>query len=213
MRRVLAALAVGVAALCISPPAYARIYPAQPRVVIHVDKSQQRMVVVVNGTPSYSWDVSTGRDNFGTPTGTFAPQRLARSWFSSKYYNSPMPYSIFFHRGYAIHGSNEISKLGGPASHGCVRLHPQNAATLFSLVEQAGPGNTVIVVAGENPSPSMSRAYPRQPSFQPPSQPQWQQSERRDRYRDRPLPYPPSAYRGSRRGYVSADDGWRNWGR
>lgn len=39
-----------------------------------------------------------------------------------------MPHSIFFHGGYAIHGSYEINRLGGPASHGCIRLHPANAA-------------------------------------------------------------------------------------
>ena len=47
---------------------------------------------------------------------------MARSWFSTRYYGSPMPYSIFFHKGYAIHGTNYISRLGGPASHGCVRM-------------------------------------------------------------------------------------------
>jgi len=123
---------------------------ARAGVVIRVDKTQQRMTVVVNGVPQYRWAVSTGRASFGTPTGTFTPQRLERMWFSRKYYDSPMPYSIFFHRGYAIHGSHEISKLGGPASHGCVRLHPQNAATLFSLVRSAGAGNTTIVVSGDS---------------------------------------------------------------
>ena len=82
----------------------------------------------------------------GTPNGVFRPQRLARTWFSSRYYNSPMPYSIFFHRGYAIHGTYEISRLGGPASHGCVRLHPHNAAILYSLVRQDGMRNTRIVI-------------------------------------------------------------------
>ena len=45
-----------------------------------------------------------------------------------------MPYSIFLSGGYAIHGSYEISHLGSPASHGCIRLHPENAAVLFALV-------------------------------------------------------------------------------
>jgi lipoprotein-anchoring transpeptidase ErfK/SrfK len=71
---------------------------------------------------------------------------LARRWFSRKYYNSPMPHSIFFHRGFAIHGSYEISRLGGPASHGCIRLHPANAAVLFGIVRHEGMGATTIVV-------------------------------------------------------------------
>jgi lipoprotein-anchoring transpeptidase ErfK/SrfK len=53
-----------------------------------------------------------------------------------------------FHGGYAIHGSYEINRLGGPASHGCIRLHPANAATLFALVKQKGISNTIIVVSG-----------------------------------------------------------------
>jgi hypothetical protein len=125
---------------------------AEARIVVRVDKSTQRMSVLVDGATRHVWDVSTGRENFSTPTGVFTPERLERTYFSRKYYNSPMPYSIFFHRGYAIHGSYEISRLGGPASHGCIRLHPQNAATLFSIVRQHGAGATTIIVSGSNPS-------------------------------------------------------------
>ncbi|HEY0567984.1 MAG TPA: L,D-transpeptidase, partial [Xanthobacteraceae bacterium] len=77
--------------------------------------------------------------------GVFRPQMLARSWFSRKYYSSPMPYSIFYHKGYAIHGTNYLSRLGGPASHGCVRLHPANAAVLFSLVQRYRSATRIIV--------------------------------------------------------------------
>ena len=51
--------------------------------------------------------------------------------------------SIFYSGNFAIHGTNQISRLGGPASHGCVRLHPSNAAVLFSLV-QSDMGGTRI---------------------------------------------------------------------
>jgi lipoprotein-anchoring transpeptidase ErfK/SrfK len=94
-------------------------------VLILVDKNAQQMTVSVDGVPRYHFAVSTGRAGYGTPNGTYQPQRLERTWFSKEYYNSPMPHSIFFHGGYAIHGSYEISRLGGPASHGCIRLHPQ----------------------------------------------------------------------------------------
>jgi lipoprotein-anchoring transpeptidase ErfK/SrfK len=57
-----------------------------------------------------------------------------------------MPHAIFFRGGFAIHGSYEISRLGGPASHGCVRLHPAAAAILFGLVQREGMRNTTIVV-------------------------------------------------------------------
>lgn len=119
---------------------------AEAQVVVHISKASQRMSVSVDGAQRYVWRVSTGKGGFGTPNGVFRPQMLARSWFSRKYYNSPMPYSIFFHGGYAIHGTNYLSQLGGPASHGCVRLHPSNAAVLFGLV-QRHRGNTRIVVS------------------------------------------------------------------
>jgi hypothetical protein len=121
---------------------------ARASVVVTIDKSQQMMSVAVDGAPRYTWPISTARAGYITPNGTYRPQFLARSWFSRRYYNSPMPYSIFFHGGYAIHGSYEISHLGGPASHGCVRLHPENAATLFALVQREGASHTRIVVTG-----------------------------------------------------------------
>ena len=125
--------------------------PASAAVLISVNKSTQQMSVSVDGVPRYRFAVSTGRAGYGTPNGTYHPQRLAASWFSKLYYNSPMPHSIFFHGGYAIHGSYEINRLGGPASHGCIRLHPANAATLFELVKSEGMGATTIVVSGGGP--------------------------------------------------------------
>jgi hypothetical protein len=127
------------------------------------------MSVSVDGVPRYRFAVSTGRAGYGTPNGTYHPQRLAASWFSKLYYNSPMPHSIFFSGGYAIHGSYEINRLGGPASHGCIRLHPANAATLFALVKSEGMAATTIVVSGSNPvlasghraSPQRYRAWER----------------------------------------------------
>jgi L,D-transpeptidase catalytic domain len=124
---------------------------AEAGVVITVNKSTQRLSVVVNGTERHEWPVSTARWGYNTPNGTYQPERLARQWYSRKYDWSPMPYSIFFHGGYAIHGSYEISRLGRPASHGCIRLLPKNAAVLFGIV-QANRGDTRIVVTGERRS-------------------------------------------------------------
>ena len=121
--------------------------PARADVVVQIDKSAQRMSVSVDGVARYNWPVSTGRDGYGTPSGTYHPQAMMRSYFSRKYYNAPMPHAIFFYYGFAIHGTNDISRLGGPASHGCVRLHPSNAATLFSLVQHSGPRNTTIEIS------------------------------------------------------------------
>ncbi len=120
---------------------------AEAQIVAKINLSSQRMSVYVDGAPRYNWPVSTARRGYRTPTGTFKPTALFRYHASTIYSGSPMPYSIFFLRGYAIHGSYEIKYLGHPASHGCVRLHPSNAAALYSLVKQHGAGNTVIQIS------------------------------------------------------------------
>ncbi|HEY1473222.1 MAG TPA: L,D-transpeptidase [Pseudolabrys sp.] len=127
--------------------------PAHAGIVVTVDKSAQSLSVMVDGAPRYQWPVSTARIGYRTPNGSYRPQRLERKWFSRKYDWSPMPYSIFFNEGYAIHGSYEISRLGRPASHGCIRLHPQNAALLFALVKER-VDDTTIVVTGDRPEPA-----------------------------------------------------------
>ncbi|HET8920013.1 MAG TPA: L,D-transpeptidase [Xanthobacteraceae bacterium] len=119
---------------------------ASAAIVVEIDRAVQRMAVTVDGAPRYNWRVSTARRGYITPPGTYHPEMLARHWFSRKYYNSPMPHSIFFYGGFAIHGSYEISHLGRPASHGCVRLDPGNAAILFGLVQHEGMAATTIVI-------------------------------------------------------------------
>ncbi len=117
---------------------------AASRVQVTVDLSRQRMDVSVGGRHSYSWAVSTARRGYRTPTGTYHPIRLERMWYSTKYDNAPMPWSIFFRGGYAIHGTNDIRHLGKPVSHGCIRLHPDNARVLFSLVRARPLSQTTI---------------------------------------------------------------------
>lgn len=119
---------------------------AEAKILAHVDISQQRLHLWVNGAKRGSWPVSTARRGYRTPLGTYRPTRLHRRHYSSIYRGSPMPYSVFFRGGYAIHGTNQVSRLGRPASHGCIRLHPSNAATLFNLIRQHGTGNTRIRV-------------------------------------------------------------------
>jgi L,D-transpeptidase catalytic domain len=134
--------------------------PARAGVVVIVDKSAQRLTVDIDGATRYRWPVSTARWGYRTPNGSYRPQRLERKWFSRKYDWSPMPHSIFFAGGYAIHGSYEISRLGRPASHGCIRLHPANAAVLFALVRE-NLGNIRIVVTGGHPPATAARPRPR----------------------------------------------------
>ena len=121
----------------------------KPSVTATVSLSRQIMVVnVVNKAGlarTFMWKVSTGKSGYTTPTGTWNPTWLSRDHWS-KSYDAPMPFAVFFHRGYAVHATDAIGKLGQPASHGCIRLHKNNAAMFFDLVKDHGKTNTKIVI-------------------------------------------------------------------
>jgi len=140
---------VAAAAICLS-----LVLGAETRasVTVTISKQDQQMSVVVDGAERYRWAVSTGRRGYPTPSGSFHPYRLEVSWFSQRFDNAPMPHSVFFYHGYAVHGTFEESRLGRPVSHGCVRLSRANADVLFSLVRQEGFAQSrVIVIDGPLP--------------------------------------------------------------
>lgn len=118
--------------------------PAWAGVVARIDQGQQRMRVYVDGMPAYEWPVSTARRGFVTPNGAYRVGRMATMWRSHKYHGSPMPHAMFFRGGYAIHGTYATGALGRRASHGCIRLSPDHAATLFRLARSYG-GAAVII--------------------------------------------------------------------
>ena len=121
-------------------------------VVINIDKTRQRMRVLLNGVEKYKWAVSTGRPSYFTPSGSYTATSMSEVWYSKEWDDAPMPHSIFFTKdGHAIHGSYEVKKLGKPVSHGCVRISPKNAATLYSLVAKNGIKNTQVVLTGFTP--------------------------------------------------------------
>ncbi len=129
-------------------PDVARSYDRPRNILVRVSNAEQRMHVYVDGALAHSWPVSTARKGYRTPVGSYSVKRMERMWYSRKYDWSPMPHSLFFAGGYAIHGSYSVRQLGRPASHGCIRLAPGNAATLYALVRSSGPRNTRIVVTG-----------------------------------------------------------------
>ena len=118
--------------------------PAAAETNITISKSHQ-MMQVDSDQGTYQWRVSTARKGYYTPTGTFHPYSLQLMHYSKKYDNAPMPHSIFFSGGYAIHATPHTGNLGRPASHGCVRLHPANAATLYQIVKH-DPNTTIRIV-------------------------------------------------------------------
>lgn len=116
-------------------------------IFVKVDLSEQIMDIYKGDTLIYSWFVSTAVDGHVTPTGQYKPYHTEKMHFSKQYYNSPMPYSVFFKDGYAIHGTEYVRSLGYKASHGCVRLHPENANKLYSLVLKHGYDRTLIKIS------------------------------------------------------------------
>ena len=121
--------------------------PSFHSITAHIDLSEQKLSVYKGTALLYEWKVSTARRGYITPIGTYSPLYMQKMHYSKKYHNSPMPYSIFFKGGYAIHGTRSISRLGHIASHGCVRLHPRDAKSLYALVKQYGKENTTITIA------------------------------------------------------------------
>jgi lipoprotein-anchoring transpeptidase ErfK/SrfK len=116
------------------------------RVVARVSISSQTMKVYHEGRLLYTWAVSTAKAGKITPAGIYEPEFLSKNHRSRRYNNAPMPFAIFYDGNYAIHGTDQIKRLGSPASHGCVRLHPDNAKILFNMVKAEGMDNTSVVI-------------------------------------------------------------------
>jgi lipoprotein-anchoring transpeptidase ErfK/SrfK len=118
-----------------------------PKLIARIKVGAQTMDVVVEGEVRHSWKVSTGAKGYRTPRGVWSPYRMHTMWRSRKYDNAPMPHSIFFTGGYAIHATPHVRRLGTPASHGCVRLHPDHARELFELTLLYGRAGTRVVIS------------------------------------------------------------------
>ncbi len=116
------------------------------QIVIRIDVSDQEMTVMQGGRRLHSWPVSTAKRGHVTPTGTYQPQWFSRNHRSSLYNDAPMPFAIFYDGNYAIHATYSTGMLGRPASHGCVRLHPDNARVLYEMIWEQGKADTYIVV-------------------------------------------------------------------
>ena len=125
----------------------AGVATAQAGVDVRVDIAAQRIQVTTTDGEAYNWAISSGRKGFRSPNGVYRPTRLEKNWYSRKY-GGAMPNAVFFRGGYAIHGTTAVGALGRPASHGCIRLHPANAAKLFALVKKHGAGQTRIALNG-----------------------------------------------------------------
>jgi len=144
-----------------NPDANAAPEPPKSTVLVNIDKASQEMTVFVDGVELYTWPVSTGIRGYSTPSGTYTTTSMNEIWYSKQWDNAPMPHAVFFtKKGHAIHGTLETKKLGRAASHGCVRLSPDNASTLYKLVEATGLDNVQVVLSGETPGGEAKVASP-----------------------------------------------------
>jgi L,D-transpeptidase catalytic domain len=203
---------------------------AYANIAISIDKSTQHMTVAVDGQQRYVWPVSTGRPGYDTPNGNFKLNRMDADHFSQEWDNAPMPHTMFFDlHGHAIHGFFDVKHLGLAVSHGCVRLSPEHAATLFDLVKTEGMANTSVSIDGHTPGgdtmpvarahlPDSETVYNNQPvqiapqygQQQPQQQPYYGDQQQAysqpaygQRYYAQPQPYSGQGYYGQQQGYYA----------
>ena len=149
------------------------IAPPEPTLFAVIDLGSQTMTVSDKNGEIASWKISSARGGYRTPTGTYTPHYTSRMHYSKQYHFSPMPYSVFFNEGVAVHGTGDLRNLGRPASHGCVRSHPKDAKVFYDLVQKHGMQLTRVTVRGKPPySPVVAEGRRRrvaqaQPAFQP----------------------------------------------
>lgn len=113
-----------------------------------IKKSEQKLYLYINQKLNYTWLVSTGTAGANeTPLLNTHPNgRIYDAYSSTKYPGGDykglgnMPYAVFIYNGFAIHGTAESNwkMLGKKASHGCIRIHPDNAYIFNRLVKQYG---------------------------------------------------------------------------
>ena len=111
----------------------------------------------------YTWPVSTGKAGYATPSGNYRAFRMEEDHYSKEWDDAPMPHSMFFTKRATRSTARSRRAARPPASHGCVRLAPANAATLFALVKAEGVTSTKVVITGGDPAPAVAKRRAPQP--------------------------------------------------
>lgn len=134
-----------------SETAAAPAKPEPPKITLNIDidLTKQRMTLTEYGKVAGTWPISSGAEGHRSPTGTFRPIWSSKMWYSKQYDNAPMPHSVFFNGGVAMHATQSVGRLGTPASHGCIRQSPANAEKTYKLVAKHGNSHVKIVVHGK----------------------------------------------------------------
>ncbi len=115
---------------------------------VHVDLGEQTLVAYEGTTPIFATMISSGREGYTTPTGTWRTTRkyLTRTMRGGRvpidfYYVEEVPWAIFYNRGYAVHGAYWHNNFGQVQSRGCTNVPPADARWLFFWSTLAIPEN------------------------------------------------------------------------
>lgn len=108
---------------------------------LQIDLSSQRLTAWEGNTPVYAVIVSTGKPSTPTVTGVFAIQSMHRTArMRGADYDVPnVPWTMYFYRGYAIHGAYWHHNFGTPVSHGCVNVAVDHAQWFFNWADLGTP--------------------------------------------------------------------------
>jgi lipoprotein-anchoring transpeptidase ErfK/SrfK len=100
---------------------------------IDVNLSTQRLYAYEGDTVVASFLVSTGVPAFPTVTGQYHIyiKLLSALMTGSGYYLPDVPYTMYFYKGYGIHGTYWHHNFGHPMSHGCVNMYTPDAEWMF----------------------------------------------------------------------------------
>ena len=112
------------------------VSPLDEKKLVRIDWDHQRVIYFKDGLPNRIYICSTRCASFGKdPFGVYVIVAMETNHWSKKY-KVNMPWAVLFieNRGIYIHGTQMINELGLRRSHGCVRLHPDNAKDLFNRV-------------------------------------------------------------------------------
>jgi len=102
---------------------------------IDVDLSQQRVYAYEGSVVVNSFIVSTGTWQHPTLTGQYHIyiKLLYANMSGPGYYLPNVPYTMYFYKGYALHGTYWHHNFGTPMSHGCVNLSIPDAEWLYNF--------------------------------------------------------------------------------
>jgi lipoprotein-anchoring transpeptidase ErfK/SrfK len=124
------------------------LFPAaNPETLVFIDVSiANQWLTLQSPTETLTGPISSGRKGYSTRRGCYIPHSVEEMHYSRTYDNAPMPHSVFYFGGYAIHGTYEENLLGRPASHGCVRVSRRLARQIYDVVRRYGRTATQVCV-------------------------------------------------------------------